>query len=124
MIVIKGFGEFRHSRSEWLRALEVASFIPYSVSEPFEEWELQYGERPVATNTRIDAKISIKLKSGTSYDVGVEIVSNEREVEHAEDKLRYLITIGRIKKGYVYIRRIDDVERDTVKRLELVKEVI
>jgi len=124
MIIIWGRGGLRYSMSEWLRALEVAGIILRNVDEPFEEWELQYGEIPVATNARIDSKMSIKLKSGTLYDIGVEIVSSEKEVKHVEDKIRYLITIGKIKRGYIYIRRIDDVERDVIKRLELVREVV
>jgi len=124
MIVVWGRGELRHNMSEWLRALEVASFILHSVSEPFEEWELRYGEIPIATGTRIDCIISIRARSGASYNIGVEIVSSEKEVERAESRLRYLITIGKIRKGYIYIRRIDDVERDATKRLELVKVVM
>jgi len=124
MIRIWGHGEFRHNMSEWLRALEVASVILHSVGEPFEEWELRYGEIPIAAGTRIDCIISIRSRSEASYDIGVEIVSSEKEVESAESRLRYLITIGKIRRGYIYIRRIDDVERDMVKKLELVREVI
>jgi len=122
MIVIRGFGTFKSNKLELFRALEVAGLVLYKVSEPYEEWELLYGEIPTSTNNRIDGKLSVKLKSGMYCNIGVEITT-VKDIKNAEAKLRYLIALGELTGGYIYLRNLGDVESDVVKKLNLLREV-
>jgi len=115
---IKGQGSLRNTALELVRALEVVQNI--AMIRPLPRWELQYGEIPLAGN-RVDGILTVN-----EYDqvvIAIEVVSSEKDIARAENKLKRLMNIGEIDSGYIYIRRLEEVERDIIPKLKLLKEV-
>ena len=118
MIVIRGEGSLRNTTLELIRALEVIQNI--AMIRPLSRWELQYGEIPLAGN-RVDG--ILKVDGDDQEVIAIEVVSSEKDVTRAESKLRRLASIGEIDTGYIYIRRLEEVEKDITPKLKLLKEV-
>jgi len=118
MIDIKGQGSLRNTVLELVRALEVVQSIAMMRQLP--RWELQYGEIPLAGN-RVDGILTVD--GGDRVVIAIEVVSSEKDIARAESKLKRLMSIGEIDAGYIYIRHLEEVERDVIPKLKLLKEV-
>jgi len=118
IIDVKGQGSLRNTVLELVRALEVIQNI--AMIRPLFRWELRYGEIPLAGN-RVDGILTVGWDNEAV--IAIEVVSSEKDVLRAENKLKRLMNIGEIDVGYIYIRRLEEVERDIIPRLKLLKEV-
>jgi len=121
MILITCDGGLRNSGLELIRALEIVQ--NYTLIQPLCKWKFQYGEINVLGN-RVDA-ILILLDDNNKEQqrIGIEVVSSEKDERKAETKLTRLITLGEFNKAYIYYRRLDDVQKETMSRLGFFKEV-
>jgi hypothetical protein len=119
VIVINGRGALRNNQLELIRALEIVQNI--ALLRPFNQWCLRYGEVPVA-GSRVDAVLTIG-EDEENIRIGIEIVANNKDVNKNKSKLMRLINLGEISEGYIYVRRIDEVQRDVVSKLRFLERV-
>jgi len=119
MLIVSCEGRLRNSL-ELIRALEVVQ--NYTLIQPLHKWELQYGEIYVLGN-RVDSILKSFDDNNEEQRIGVEVISSERDIRRAEEKLIRLIRLGEFDRAYTYYRRLDDVEKETKSRLKFFKEV-
>jgi nitrogen regulatory protein PII len=119
MIVINGWGTLRNNQLELIRALEIVQII--ALLRPLNQWRLRYGEVPVA-GSRVDAVLIIG-EDEKSIHCGIEIVADNKDIDKNRSKLMRLINLGEISEGYIYVRRIDEVQNDVVSRLRFLERV-
>jgi hypothetical protein len=92
---------------------------------PLYKWELRYGEIYML-GSQVDALLKVTYKEAADdVIVGVEIVSkdNEKDVEKARSRLVRLLTLNEINRGFIYLRSLEDVQRNVGNMLGLFKEV-
>lgn len=111
----------RKNPLELQRALELLQAVLYKEVYP-NAWLLRYGEVPEVWQ-RVDAIIELQYLGDNVKKVGVEIVSDSKDVKSALNKLRWLISLGSLHRGYVYIRPLEDVQRSVVTILKNLIEV-
>jgi len=115
VIKVEGDGRLRRNPLELQRALEVAQIILYLEPHP-QAWTLRYGEVP-EVGQRIDCVMELRYDENVVKRIGVEVVSSEEEVERALSKLRWMIAVGSLDKGYVYVRSLEEVQKDVSAKL-------
>jgi len=123
LIVVSGRGIFRNNGLELLRALEIVQLL--GLMSPLYKWELRYGEIYML-GSQVDALLKVTYKEAADdVIVGVEIVSkdNEKDVEKARSRLVRLLTLNEINRGFIYLRSLEDVQRNVGNMLGLFKEV-
>ena len=122
MIVVSGQGIFRNNGLELLRALEIVQLL--GLMSPLYKWELRYGEIYML-GSQVDALLKVTYKEADDVIVGVEIISkdNEKDVERARSRLVRLLTLNEINRGFIYLRSLEDVQRNVGSMLGLFKEV-
>jgi hypothetical protein len=122
LIVVSGQGIFRNNGLELLRALEIVQLL--GLMSPLYKWELRYGEIYML-GSQVDALLKVTYKEADNVVIGVEIVSkdNEKDIERARSRLVKLLTLNEINRGFIYLRSLEDVQRDVGSKLRLFKEV-
>lgn len=122
MIVVSGQGIFRNNGLELLRALEIVQLL--GLMSPLYKWELRYGEIYML-GSQVDALLKVTYKEVDNVVIGIEIVSkdNEKDIERARSRLVKLLTLNEINRGFIYLRSLEDVQRDVGSKLRLFKEV-
>jgi len=122
LIVVSGQGIFRNNGLELLRALEIVQLL--GLMSPLYKWELRYGEIYML-GSQVDALLKVTYKEADDVIVGVEIISkdNEKDVERARSRLVRLLTLNEINRGFIYLRSLEDVQRNVGSMLGLFKEV-
>lgn len=122
LIYIEGRGRLRNNPLELLRALEILQVTLYKEAYPT-RWKLKYGEVP-EIGQRVDAIIELQYSDDSIKRLGIEIVSGDnRDLKNASDKLTLMKDLGRFHKGYVYIRPLEDVQRNIAMILRNIIEV-
>jgi hypothetical protein len=122
LIYIEGRGLLRNNPLELQRAFEILQAVLYKEAYP-NAWVLRYGEIP-EIGQRIDVIIELEYPDDRVKRIGVEIVSsNSRDVKNALNKLKWLISLGRFHRGYVYVRPLEDVQRSVIAILKNLIEV-
>jgi hypothetical protein len=115
MIEIKVRGQLRNNPLETVRALEVAELVVYSMPEAV-EWNITYGEVAIA-GSRVDAIAKVVYDDDvTSEQVGIEIISREKDKDINQTKLRRLHMLGKIDRGFVYLRPLDEVYNSLIEK--------
>jgi hypothetical protein len=114
MIEIKVRGPLRNNPLETVRALEVAELVVYSRPEAV-EWNITYGEVAIA-GSRVDAIAEVVYNDVTSEQVGIEIISREKDKDINQIKLRRLYMLGKIDRGSVYLRPLDEVYNSLIEK--------
>jgi hypothetical protein len=110
LIWIWGKGHLRNNPLELQRALEVLQAVLYIEAYPI-EWNLRYGEI-LEIGQRVDAILELQYSGNNIKRLGIEIVSSDnRDRKKASDKLALMRDLGKIHKGYVYIRSLEDVQK-------------
>jgi hypothetical protein len=122
LIIVSGQGIFRNNGLELLRALEIVQLL--GLMSPLYKWELRYGEIYIL-GSQVDALLKVTYKEADDVVIGVEIVSrdNEKDMERARSRLVRLLTLNEIDKGFIYLRSLEDVQRNVGSMLGLLKEV-
>jgi hypothetical protein len=122
LIVVSGQGIFRNNGLELLRALEIVQLL--GLMSPLYKWELRYGEIYML-GSQVDALLKVTYKEVDNVVIGIEIVSkdNEKDIERARSRLVKLLTLNEINRGFIYLRSLEDVQRDVGSKLRLFKEV-
>jgi len=121
MIEIKVGGRLRNNPLEVARALEVAELVVYSTPEAV-EWNITYGEVAIA-GSRVDAIAEVVYNDDTSERVGIEIISREKDKDINQIKLRRLYMLGKIDRGFVYLRPLDEVYNSLIEKQNKFYEV-
>jgi len=114
MIEITVRGRLRNNPLEAARALEVAELVVYSIPEAV-EWNITYGEVAIA-GSRVDAIAEVVYNDDTSEQVGIEIISREKDKDINQIKLRRLYVLGKINRGFVYLRPLDEVYNSLIEK--------
>ena len=114
MIEIRVRGRLRNNPLEAARALEVAELVVYSIPEAV-EWNITYGEVAIA-GSRVDAIAEVVYNDDTSEQVGIEIISREKDKDINQIKLRRLYVLGKIDRGFVYLRPLDEVYNSLIEK--------
>lgn len=122
MITISGLGNLRNNKLEFVRALEVAQIMIHMFPYSYDHWTLYYGELPLGAY-RVDSIMDILQKDKRKQRIGVEIVSKNEDIQNANSKLYDLIRLGEIDCGYIYIRTLEDVYNEMVKRSMTLKMI-
>jgi hypothetical protein len=121
MIEIKVRGRLRNNPLEAARALEVAEIVVYNTPEAV-EWNITYGEVAIA-GSRVDAIAEVVYNDGTSERVGIEIISREKDKDINQIKLRRLYMLGKIDRGFVYLRPLDEVYNSLIEKQNKLYEI-
>jgi hypothetical protein len=114
MIEITVRGRLRNNPLEAARALEVAELVVYSIPEAV-EWNFTYGEVAIA-GSRVDTIARVVYNDVTSEQVGIEIISREKDKDINQIKLRRLYVLGKIDRGFVYLRPLDEVYNSLIEK--------
>jgi hypothetical protein len=114
MIEITVRGRLRNNPLEAARALEVAELVVYSIPEAV-EWNITYGEVAIA-GSRVDTIARVVYNDVTSEQVGIEIISREKDKDINQIKLRRLYVLGKIDRGFVYLRPLDEVYNSLIEK--------
>jgi hypothetical protein len=121
LIWIWGKGQLRNNPLELQRALEVLQAVLYIEAYPI-EWNLRYGEIP-EIGQRVDAILELQYSDNIKR-LGIEIVSSDnRDRKNALDKLALMRDLGKIHKGYVYTRSLEDVQKKVTMIIKDLDEV-
>jgi len=114
MIEIKVRGRLRNNPLETVRALEVTELVVYRRPEAV-EWNITYGEVAIA-GSRVDTVAEVVYNDVTSEQVGIEIISREKDKDINQIKLRRLYMLGKIDHGFVYLRPLDEVYNNLIEK--------
>ncbi len=86
------------------------------------EWNIAYGEVAIA-GSRVDAIARVVYNDDTSERVGIEIISREKDKDINQIKLQQLYMLGKIDRGFIYLRPFDEVYNSLIEKQKKFYEI-
>jgi hypothetical protein len=115
VIEISVRGQLRNNPLETIRALEVTELVVNNTPKAV-EWNVTYGEVAIA-GSRVDVIARVAYnEDDASEQVGIEIISREKDKDINQTKLQQLHMLGKIHRGFVYLRPLDEVYKSLIEK--------